>query len=204
MSIKRMTEEELLAKLDAHKVHAEELADTLPHELTPLERLKDSVKCYDRPTDPGWDNYFNPNQDAGSSLRTFSVGLRLDPSIYHSPAISIATVRAGISGHVLKRALEHFDSKQIFARALSTNVAGLEAYCGEKPLDRQRSEVVLDTMRTLDKVQRIWGSDEAAQNWLHSKVPALGGAVPAEMFDSYEGRRWVAQVVKKIEYGDFS
>jgi uncharacterized protein (DUF2384 family) len=59
-------------------------------------------------------------------------------------------------------------------------------------------------MRTLDKIQRIWGSDEAAQSWLHSKVPALGGAEPAEMFDSYEGRRWVSQVVKKIEYGDFS
>jgi uncharacterized protein (DUF2384 family) len=139
-----------------------------------------------------------------SSLRTFTVKLGLDPSIYHNPATFIATVRAGISGHVLKQALEYFDRKQIFARALSTNVAGLEAYCGEKPLDRQRSEVVLDTMRILDKVQRIWGSDEASQNWLHSKVPALGGAVPAEMFDSYEGRRWVAQVVKKIEYGDFS
>jgi hypothetical protein len=139
-----------------------------------------------------------------SSLRTFTVELGLDPSIYHNPATFIATVRAGISGHVLKQALEHFDSKQIFARALSTNVAGLEAYCGETPLDRQRSEVVLDTMRTLDKIQRIWGSDEAAQSWLHSKVPALGGAKPAEMFDSYEGRRWVAQIVEKIEYGDFS
>ena len=199
-----MTEEELLAKLDAHKAHADEMADPLPHELTPLERLKDSVTRYDRPTDPGWDNYFNPNEGVGSSLRTFTVELGLDPSIYHNPAIFIATVREGISGHVLKQALELFDSKQIFARALSTNVAGLEAYCGEKPLDRQGSEVVLDTMRTLDKVQRIWGSDETAQNWLHSKVPALGGAEPAEMFDSYEGRRWVSQVVKKIEYGDFS
>jgi len=62
MSIKRMTEEELLANLDAHKAHADELADTLSHELTPLERLKGSVKRYDRPTDPVWDNYFNPNE----------------------------------------------------------------------------------------------------------------------------------------------
>jgi len=141
-----MTEEELLANLDAHKAHADELADTLPHELTPLERLKGSVKRYDRPTDPVWDNYFNPNEGVGSSLHTLTVELGLDSRIYHNPATFIATVRAGISGHVLKQALEHFDSKQIFARALSTNVAGLEAYCGETPLDRQRSEVVLATV----------------------------------------------------------
>jgi len=139
-----------------------------------------------------------------SSLHSLTIELGLDPSIYHNPATFIATVRAGISGHVLKHALDRFNNKQIFARALSTNVTGLEAYCGDTPLDRQRSEVVLDTMRALNQIQRTWGSDEAAQSWLNSKVPALGGAEPAKMFDSYEGRRWVVQIVKKIEHGDFS
>jgi len=58
MITKRPTEKELLKGLDAHTVHADELAEPLPQELTPLERLKGSVKRYDRPTDPVWDEYF--------------------------------------------------------------------------------------------------------------------------------------------------
>ena len=57
MSIKRMTEQELLEGLDARGAHADELAEPLPQELEPLERLRGSVKRYIRPTDPVWDEY---------------------------------------------------------------------------------------------------------------------------------------------------
>lgn len=59
MTTKRPTEKELLEGLDAHTAHADELAEPMPHELTPLERLKGSVKRYERPTDPIWDDYFD-------------------------------------------------------------------------------------------------------------------------------------------------
>lgn len=58
MTSKRPSEKELLDGLDAHTAHADELAEPLPQELTPLERLKGSVKRYDRPTDPVWDEWF--------------------------------------------------------------------------------------------------------------------------------------------------
>lgn len=59
MTPKRPTEKELLDGLNTHKAHGDELAQPLPQELTPLERLKGSVKRYDRPTEPVWDEYFN-------------------------------------------------------------------------------------------------------------------------------------------------
>ncbi|MBC7193725.1 MULTISPECIES: hypothetical protein [unclassified Marinobacter] len=59
MTTKCPTEKELLDGLDAHTAHADELAQPLAQELTPLERLKGSVKRYDRPTDPVWDEYFD-------------------------------------------------------------------------------------------------------------------------------------------------
>ena len=62
MSTKRMTEKELLECLDAHTAHADELAEPLPKELTPLERLKGSVKRYERPTDPDWDEFFESDE----------------------------------------------------------------------------------------------------------------------------------------------
>jgi antitoxin VapB len=62
MSIKRITEQELLEGLDAKGAHADELAEPLPQELTPLERLKGPVKRYDRPTDPVWEEYFDSDE----------------------------------------------------------------------------------------------------------------------------------------------
>jgi antitoxin VapB len=62
MKKKTFTERELLGDLDAHTAHADELATVLPQELTPLERLKGSVKRYERPTDPVWDEYFDSEE----------------------------------------------------------------------------------------------------------------------------------------------
>lgn len=59
MTTNRLTEKELLEGLDAHAAHADELAQPLPQELTPLERLRGSVKHFDRPTDPVWDEPFD-------------------------------------------------------------------------------------------------------------------------------------------------
>ncbi len=51
----RFTEHELLDGLNATTAHADELAELLPQELTPLERLKGSVTRYERPLDSVWD-----------------------------------------------------------------------------------------------------------------------------------------------------
>jgi antitoxin VapB len=55
MKKKRPTDHDLLNDLDAYGAHADELADPLPHELEPLEKLKGSVKKFERPTDPAVD-----------------------------------------------------------------------------------------------------------------------------------------------------
>ena len=47
----------LLEGIDAHSAHADELAKPQSHELDPLERLRGSVKKYERPTDPVWEEY---------------------------------------------------------------------------------------------------------------------------------------------------
>lgn len=64
MSKKRLTEKYLLEGLDANTAHADELAQPLPQELTPLERLKGSIKRYDRPLDPVWEEWFESEDRA--------------------------------------------------------------------------------------------------------------------------------------------
>ena len=71
MKKKRPTEQELLENLDAYGAHADELAEPLPHESEPLEKLKGSVKEFERPTHPAiapedWDVWFDgegPSKD---------------------------------------------------------------------------------------------------------------------------------------------
>lgn len=57
MASRPKTEAVLLEGLDAHAAHADELAKPLPQESRPLEKLKGSVKRFDRPTDPVADPY---------------------------------------------------------------------------------------------------------------------------------------------------
>ena len=64
MKKKLPTEQELLENLDAYGAHADELAETLSHESEPLEKLKGSVKKFERPTDPAiasedWDAWLD-------------------------------------------------------------------------------------------------------------------------------------------------
>lgn len=62
MKIKRIQEKDLLKGLDADKAHVDELASVTPEELEPLERLKGSVKRYDRPFDSVWDDDFDSSE----------------------------------------------------------------------------------------------------------------------------------------------
>jgi len=55
---KPSTEKKLLEGLGAYEAHADELADPLPQEIDPLDRLRGSVKRYERPTDPVWEEWF--------------------------------------------------------------------------------------------------------------------------------------------------
>tara|TARA_B100000749_G_scaffold280614_1_gene277571 strand:+ start:611 stop:877 length:267 start_codon:yes stop_codon:yes gene_type:complete len=73
MQKKRPTEQELLKGLDAFGAHADELAGPLPHESEPLERLKGSVKKFERPTDPvtdpeDWDAWFDGEGVSGDLM----------------------------------------------------------------------------------------------------------------------------------------
>lgn len=56
-----LSEADLLRGLDENSVHGDELAELTQMELDPLERLRGSVKRYERPTDPVWEEHFDGN-----------------------------------------------------------------------------------------------------------------------------------------------
>jgi len=137
-------------------------------------------------------------------MHAFAAELGLDPKVFENSACFITAVRTGVSGKVLQQALAQFENRQLFAGALNTDLEGLKEYGSATRLNAQQSESLLDSLRILGAVRAVWGSHELAEQWLDSPVQALGGEKPVDLFDSYEGRQWVAQVAKKIELGDFS
>jgi putative toxin-antitoxin system antitoxin component (TIGR02293 family) len=51
---------------------------------------------------------------------------------------------------------------------------------------------------------RVLGSQEKADEWLSSPVPALGNRRPIDLCDTPEGRDRVSATLRKIDTGDFS
>lgn len=138
------------------------------------------------------------------SVEAIAAHIGLDRELFSNPMVFITAVRSGVPGNVVEKILGWFDDSELFARALNSSETGLSNYCTQAKLSRQDSEIILDTVRTLSNIYSIWNSATAAKKWLYSSVPALGSMPPASFFDTFEGRRHVLHVTRKISYGEFS
>ena len=118
-------------------------------------------------------------------------------------AVYIRTVRAGISGAAVKAGTKLIN-RQLFIRLFETNSANLSRFYSKKTLNRHHSEEVLDIFRVTGDAIRIWGDQDLALQWLNTGIPALAGDKPVDLFDTFDGRKWVSEVLRKIELGEFS
>lgn len=131
-----------------------------------------------------------------------SLGLCMDT--LSNQAAYIRCVREGIPGVVVKKAVKLFDNRDLFVRILNTTSSNLSRYYRVKRMKPVESEEMLDTIRLYDQAIRIFGDMEKAKEWVKTPVPALSGERPEALFDTFEGRHWVSQVLRKIEYGEFT
>ncbi|GAA3973819.1 antitoxin Xre/MbcA/ParS toxin-binding domain-containing protein [Allohahella marinimesophila] len=128
----------------------------------------------------------------------------LSASIFTSPKSYIEAVRQGLPGCTVKAAVDDFGDRDLFVRILNTTAPNLHRFYSKKSLGREASEELLDAFRLILEATSVWGSKSAAKQWLSSPVPALDGERPIDLFDTFEGRRWVTGVLRHIETGDFS
>ena len=130
-----------------------------------------------------------------------SLGLRGDE--LNNQCEYIRTVREGISGDVVKKAVKVLDNRDLIVRILGTTSSNLSRYYRVKRMSRGDSEEMLDTIRLYNQAIHIFGDMEKAIAWIKTSIPALSGETPEAMLDTFEGRKWVAQLLRKIEYGEF-
>ena len=115
----------------------------------------------------------------------------------------IRLVRRGVAGEVIQRAIKVLDNRELFVRILDTTSSNLSRYYRVKKLSRADSEETLDTIRLYAQAVSVFGDLEKAKEWLRMPVPALAGEKPEALFDTFEGREWVSQVLRKVEHGEF-
>jgi putative toxin-antitoxin system antitoxin component (TIGR02293 family) len=133
----------------------------------------------------------------------FFESLGLQSSEITNRASFIRSVREGISGDVVKQAVKIFGNRDLFVRILGTTSSNLSRYYRLKKMTRADSEEMLDTIRLYSYALNVFGDHDKTNEWLNTSVAALSGENPVTLFDTFEGREWVSQVLRKIEYGEF-
>lgn len=116
----------------------------------------------------------------------------------------IACVRSGIPGQWLAGIINAIDCRDAIAEALNMAPEQLDAACEQDAMDSRSSEVVLDIARLLSVSVSVFESQEISKRWLNSSVPALADQTPASLMDTFEGRLWVTEILRKIQGGQFS
>ncbi len=131
------------------------------------------------------------------------VSLGIDENQLDDPAAYIKAVRSGLPGELVKRAVKILDNRELFVRILGTTSSNLSRFYRLKKMTPSASEEMLDTIRLFKQAVELFEDIESAKEWLNTPVPALKGEKPVSLLDTYEGRRWVSQLLRKIEYGEF-
>lgn len=124
--------------------------------------------------------------------------------VFASRKAFIEVARKGIPGRWVRSVVEATGLRETFLSILNVSSGNLSREYRKKALAKETSEEVLDAVRLLRQAEDVWESQEMAIQWLNSPVPALAGEKPLNLFDTFEGRRWVSQVLNKIEHGEFS
>jgi putative toxin-antitoxin system antitoxin component (TIGR02293 family) len=131
-------------------------------------------------------------------------GANLSPTLLEDRTAYIQAIRRGISGEIVKQAVQVLEERELFIHLLNTNSANLSRFYHQKLLTKMQSEGILDTLRVFQDAITVFENEQLAKEWLHTRIPALAGEYPINLCDTFEGRKLVREALRAIEYGEFS
>lgn len=121
-----------------------------------------------------------------------------------NPALFIQRVREGISGEVIKKTVKLLDNREVVIRLLGITSGNLSRTYRRKQMSPLVTEEMLDTIRLYGYAIDVFGDLALVKEWMKSPIAALADEKPENLFDTFEGRQWISNVLQKIEYGEFS
>lgn len=138
------------------------------------------------------------------SIASLLENSELSPTLLSDRGEYLKALRQGISGAIIKEAINELGERELFISLLETTSANLNRFYHKKKLPRSAAEGILDTLRVIQDAVAVFGDMAIAHEWLHTSIPALAGEVPINLCDTFEGRKIVKESLKAIEYGEFS
>ena len=130
-------------------------------------------------------------------------GIDVPMSAFGDTNAFIRAVRDGISGKVVKQAVDVVGQRDLFVRLVGVSSANLHRVYRRPSLSATQSEALLDALRVFYRASAALGGLDAAHEWLETPLPAMGGQRPLEFCDTFSGRRLVQQAIARIEHGEF-
>mgnify|MGYP005862991173 CR=1 FL=1 len=129
--------------------------------------------------------------------------LGLPDDVLNNQAKFIHFVREGISGEVVKHAVKLLGNRDLIVRILGTTSSNLSRYYRVRRMNQVDSEEMLDTLRLYAQALDVFGDIDKVSEWMRTPLPVFSGESPESLLDTFEGREWVSQVLRKITYGEF-
>ena len=127
----------------------------------------------------------------------------LDEDTLRNKVKFIKATRTGIPGKTIQTMIKLLENRDLITKVLGTHSRNLNRVYHKPKMKRDTSEEILDLIRLYGEAARIFGDLSLAKDWMQTPVTALSGETPESLCDTFEGREWVAQVLRKIEYGEF-
>lgn len=147
----------------------------------------------------------NNSIGTASERSAFAFSSILPPEVFRDDRVYLNAVTKGISGQVVKWAVNEMPSqREAIVSALGTTSGNLSRLYARPLLDKHQSEEMLDILRVYNEACAIFGTQKKADLWLSIRIPALRGEVPKDLLDTFIGRRLVLEALNKIKYGEFS
>ena len=137
------------------------------------------------------------------SVATGIEGIDVPPAVFADGLAFVQAVKSGLSGEVVRQAVDVVGHRELFARLLGTTTGNLSRLYRRKTLEEGASEALLDVLRVVAGAVAAFGALAQADEWLDTKIAALGGQRPIDLCDTFEGRGLVRGAIRKIEDGEF-
>ena len=142
-------------------------------------------------------------QGATHSALQPMTGIDVPMSAFGNTNEFIRAVRKGISGKVVKQAVNVVGQRDLFVRLVGVSPGNLHRVYQRSSLSATQSEALLDALRVFYRASTALGGLDIAHEWLETPLPAMGGQRPLDFCDTFSGRRLVQQAIAKIEHGEF-
>lgn len=136
-------------------------------------------------------------------LATFE-GIKITKSVFENDFDFIRVVQEGLSGAVVRQAIDALGHRELFVDILAVQSSKLSRIYRRKRLNRSDSESVLDLITVLVEAAHVFEGHDIADEWLHTILPALGDSRPIDLCNTFKGRALVLAALRKLEHGDFS